>query len=212
MKTYLQKAIAKQSSADGADPNNKDTVLGKGAGGRSGVTETGIVMKRDSGDEVLGRGQDGCDQQPGGYLEIGDLEVWVTCHGWSSLCVRDGRWRPGFHLEPLFALFTTVIDYATNRHLWRARDKPWVVAAERIWVDTPFDVHALVAEGAIKDMREMYRREVGRLEGRNDDVLAPLGGSRISGRRTASPTARPSTFCFSIGAGSMPPGTLSDSR
>ncbi|KAK8102362.1 hypothetical protein PG984_015508 [Apiospora sp. TS-2023a] len=161
MKAFLQKAIAKNSSVDG-EPGHK--VLGKGTGGRSGVTETGIVMKRDSGDEILGHGQDRCDQEPGGYFEIGDLEVWVTWHGWSSLAVRDGRWRPGFHFEILLGLFTTVVDYGTNRKLWRAQDKPWIAAAEWIWLGTPNDVHSLFTEGVIKDMREIYRREVGRLQ------------------------------------------------
>ncbi|KAK8023885.1 hypothetical protein PG993_011951 [Apiospora rasikravindrae] len=164
MKAFLQKTIAKNAASDKAKSKEGSKVLGKGTGGRAGVTESGIVMKRDSGDEILGRGQDRCDQEPGGYFEIGDLEVWVTWHGWSSLAVRDGRWRPGFHFEILLGLFTTVVDYGTNRQLWRAQDKPWIAAAEWIWTDTPDDVHDLFAEGVIKDMREIFRREVGRLQ------------------------------------------------
>ncbi|KAF3070726.1 hypothetical protein GL218_00081 [Daldinia childiae] len=164
MRSFLQKAIANNASTDDAKSNEGRKVLGNGTGGYAGVTEAGIVMKRDSGDRILGNGQDRCDKEPGGYFEIGDLEVWVTWHGWSSLAVRDGRWRPGFHFEILFGLFTTVIDYGTNRKLWRARDIPWVTAAEWIWVDTPNDVHSLFTEGVIKDMREIFRREVKRLQ------------------------------------------------
>ncbi|KAI3325431.1 hypothetical protein HD806DRAFT_490300 [Xylariaceae sp. AK1471] len=121
-------------------------------------------MKRDSGDSILGNSEDHCYKEPGGYFQSGDLEVWVTWHGWSSLAIRDGRWRPGFHFEILLGLFTTVIDYGTNRKLWRARDKPWVIAAEWIWFDTPNDVHLLFAEGVIKDLREIFRREVERVQ------------------------------------------------
>jgi hypothetical protein len=164
MKAFLRHALSKNMSADEQNPKEGRKAFGQGAGGRSGVTDAGIVMKRDSGDEVLGQGQDRCDQEPGGYFEIGDLEVWNTWHGWSSLSVRDGRWRPGYHLELVLGLFTTVVDYGTNRKLWRAQDKPWATAAEWIWFDTPNDVHSLFAEGVIKDMREIYRREVGRLQ------------------------------------------------
>ncbi|KAI1656207.1 hypothetical protein F4813DRAFT_364648 [Daldinia decipiens] len=164
MLSFLQKAIAKSASKDDAKSDEQRKVLGNGAGGRAGVTETGVVMKRDSGDEILGNGQDRCDQEPGGYFEIGDLEIWVTWHGWSSLGTRDGRWRPGFHFEILLGLFTTIIDYGTNRKLWRAREKPWVTAAEWIWLDTPNDVHSLFTEGVIKDMREIFRREVQRVQ------------------------------------------------
>ncbi|KAI1814037.1 hypothetical protein GGS20DRAFT_550299 [Poronia punctata] len=167
MRAFLQKAIAKSAAIDEAkklDDGQSHKALGKGAAGREGVTEAGIVWKRDTGDSVLGNGQDRCYEEPGGYFQSGDLEVWVTWHGWSSLAIRDGRWRPGFHFEILLGLFTTVIDYGTNRKLWRARDKPWIIAAEWIWCDTPNDVHALFTEGVVKDLREIFRREVGRVQ------------------------------------------------
>ncbi|KAI0096559.1 hypothetical protein F4814DRAFT_136125 [Daldinia grandis] len=164
MRSFLQKTIANNASTDQAKSNEGHKALGTGTGGRAGVTEAGIVMKRDSGDGILGNGQDRCDKEPGGYFQSGDLEVWVTWHGWSSLAVRDGRWRPGFHFEILLGLFTTVIDYGTNRKLWRVRDKPWIIAAEWIWIDTPNDVHRLFTEGVVKDLREIFRREVGRLQ------------------------------------------------
>uniref|UniRef100_P9WEF0 Diterpene cyclase vniA n=1 Tax=Virgaria nigra TaxID=1085564 RepID=VNIA_VIRNI len=164
MRSFLQKAIAKSQASDNAKNKDGPKALGNGTGGRAGVTESGVVMKRDSGDAILGNGQDECYREPGGYFQQGDLEVWVTWHGWSSLAIRDGRWRPGFHYEILLGLFTTVIDYGTNRRLWRARDKPWIMAAEWIWLDTPNDVHSLFAEGVVKDLREIFKREVGRLQ------------------------------------------------
>lgn len=170
MRAFLQKAIAKSAASEkAATANGTSKALGKGSAGRTGVTESGVVMKRDTGDFPLGNGQDHCYKEPGGYFESGDLEVWVTWHGWSSLTIRDGRWRPGFHFEVLLGLFSTVIDYGTNRKLWRVRDKPWIMAAEWIWTETPNDVHRRFTEGVVKDLREIFRREVGRVQ--NTSVL-----------------------------------------
>ena len=162
MRSFLQKTISRSSEA--AKSSHGQKVLGQGAGGWAGLTETGIVLKRDTGLLAIGNHEDHCSDEPGGYFQTGDVEVWVTWHGWSSLTVRDGRWRPGFHLEILLFLLTTIVDYSASRELWRVRGTPWVIAAEWIWQETPRDVHRLFTEGIVKDLQEMYKREVGRLQ------------------------------------------------
>ncbi|KFA70679.1 hypothetical protein S40288_11253 [Stachybotrys chartarum IBT 40288] len=137
MRGFLQKAIAKSVAREKAE-GNEEKALGAGSAGRKGVTEIGAVMKRDTGDTPLGGGLD---------------------HTY-------GRWRPGFRYEILLGLFSTVIDYGTNRKLWRALDKPSIIAGEWIWTDTPNDVHSLFSDGVVKDLREIFRREVLRVQNR----------------------------------------------
>ncbi|KFA70118.1 hypothetical protein S40285_10097 [Stachybotrys chlorohalonatus IBT 40285] len=126
MRGFLQKAVAKSVAREKAE-GNEGKARGACSAGRKGVSETGVVMNRDTGDTSHGGGLDHTYMEPGSYFESGDLEVWVTWHGWSRLTIPDGRWRPGFHYEILLCQFSTVINYRTNRKFWRALDKPWII-------------------------------------------------------------------------------------
>jgi hypothetical protein len=97
MRLFLQNAISKSAESNkAAGFEHKQKILGQGAGGWAGLTEAGIVLKRDSGASILGNYEDDCYNEPGGCFRSGDLEAW------SSMAIRDGRWRPGYHLEVLF--------------------------------------------------------------------------------------------------------------
>ncbi|KAJ5552497.1 hypothetical protein N7494_001875 [Penicillium frequentans] len=122
MYTMLSKAIEKSMARKPATVDHK--TLGKGDGGWDGVVENTIVMKRDTGSRMLGNGTDRCDQEPGHHFRTGDLEVWATWNGWSGMATRDGRFRPGYHLELMLCLLTAVVDYGANREVWRGRNTP----------------------------------------------------------------------------------------
>jgi hypothetical protein len=157
----LQKA-KKESNRGGVEPG-KEKVLGAGTGGWSGVTENGTVLKRDTGNRRLGNYTDRCDSEPGGMWQRGDAEVWITWNGWSLFVSRDGRWRPGYHLEVLLCQWLTVVDYGLTRELFRNRQTNWMRATEWIWVNTPFDIPRRVAEAFRSDTIEIFRREQQRM-------------------------------------------------
>lgn len=186
--SMLAKALAKNAAAKKL--NGKEKALGNGEGGWEGVVQSGVVMKRDTGSSILGKHEDRCDLEPGGHFHVGDLEVWVTWHGWSGLAIRDGRFRPGYHLELLLCLMTTVVDYGANRQLWRARESPWAVGADWVWEHTPCDISIRFADGIKMDLKEILRREIERLsntapteyqadEGRSREAQYPLLLDRV---------------------------------
>ncbi|KAA8651294.1 uncharacterized protein ATNIH1004_000175 [Aspergillus tanneri] len=163
-KVYLMinKTIPKCVNA--ANDGNQRKFFGRGEGGWEGLTTSGIVVKRDTGARVLGNYKDCCHTEPGGHFRRGDLEAWATWCSWSTLSTRDGRWRPGYHLEVLLLYLATIVDYGANRELWRNRNLPWVLAAKWVWQHTPCDVHQLFVDGIVGDVKEMVRREVERLD------------------------------------------------
>ncbi|KID83933.1 hypothetical protein MGU_08805 [Metarhizium guizhouense ARSEF 977] len=137
----------------------KEKTFGRGSGGWSGISEDGIVLKRDSGLKKVGNCTDRCDEEPGGMFQSGDSEVWMTWNGWSALCTRDGRWRPGYHLEILLLHLTTVIDFGLTRAKFRDREANWARATEWAWVNTPVDIPQDYISAIHADASEMIKRE-----------------------------------------------------
>lgn len=149
-----------------ADPSHtgpdKEKMLGKGSGGWSAVTENGHVLKRDTGNRRPAKYMDRTDKEPGGMWRRGDVEVWMTWNGWSCFVSRDGRWRPGYHLEILLCNWLTAIDYGLTRAVHRDWQANWLRATEWALVHTPLDVHRRFAKVLSGDALEMIRREEGR--------------------------------------------------
>ncbi|KID93931.1 hypothetical protein MAJ_10119, partial [Metarhizium majus ARSEF 297] len=137
---------------------SKEKTFGQGSGGWSGVSEDGIVLKRDSGMKKVGNCTDRCDEEPGGMFQSGDAEVWMTWNGWSALCTRDGRWSPGYHLEILLLHLTTVIDFGLTRAKFRDREANWARATEWAWVNTPVDIPQDYISAIHADASEMIKR------------------------------------------------------
>ncbi|KAK0746713.1 hypothetical protein B0T18DRAFT_412260 [Schizothecium vesticola] len=162
----LRKAIA-QAPNKGTD---REKLLGHGSGGWSGVSENGIVLKRDAGSRRIGGCADRCDLEPGGMWQRGDVEVWTVWNGWSCLVSRDGRWRPAYHLEILLCLWMAVVDYGSTRAAYRNRQADWLRATEWLWVNTPPDVPLRVVEVFRSDTMEMIKREKERMRSLQPDV------------------------------------------
>jgi hypothetical protein len=140
----------------------KERALGKGDGGLSGINN-GIVLKRDSGTRVVGNYEDRYDGEPGGIFRPGDAELWIPWHGWSALVTRDGRWRPGYHLEILSCMVLCVLDWGPTRQVWRDRTVTWLAASEWTWKDTPPEIHRNFTAGMKNTFMEMLVRERQRL-------------------------------------------------
>ena len=167
----LKEAIARGSEREVGSGREKR--FGRGSGGWSGVTESGIVLKRDSGDRRVGNYADRCDLEPGGMWLRGDAEVWTAWNGWSCLASRDGRWRPAYHLEVLLCLWMTVVDYGSTRAAYRNRQANWLRATEWLWVNTPSDVPRRCVEVFKSDTTEMIKREIQRMQSLQPEEYVP---------------------------------------
>ena len=134
-------------------------LLGRGTGGPSGLSENGTVLKRDTRDRHTAGRDDQCDLELGGIWERGDVDPWTPTIGWSVLFSRDGRWRPGYHLDLLLASWTLVIDYGVTRPIYRNRQLNWMRAIEVIWENPPFDVSGEYLRAVRQDAAVMIRTE-----------------------------------------------------
>ena len=148
----------------GAIGSGQEKLFGQGSGGWSGVTKSGVVLKRDAGSRRVGNYADRCDLEPGGMWQRGDVEVWTAWNGWSCLASRDGRWRPAYHLEVLLCLWLTVVDYGSTRATYRNRQADWLRATEWLWVNTPPDITRRCGEVFKSDTMEMIKRERQRMQ------------------------------------------------
>ncbi|KHO00712.1 uncharacterized protein MAM_01490 [Metarhizium album ARSEF 1941] len=166
--TAVARSAAKKKGGVGSEK-----VFGQGSGGWSGMSEDGVVLKRDSGLKNVGHYAEGCDKEPGGIFQSGDSEVWMTWNGWSTLSTRDGRWRPSYHLEILLLHLTTVIDFGLTRARFRERQARWACATEWAWLDTPLDVPQEFMDAMRTDASEMIRREKLRAQDLNPHKFAP---------------------------------------
>ncbi|KAK0649781.1 hypothetical protein B0T16DRAFT_410704, partial [Cercophora newfieldiana] len=166
----LNKAIAKASSKKESTTEEKEKLLGQGSGGWSGVGSNGVVLKRDAGSRRLADCADRCDLEPGGMWQRGDVEVWTIWNGWSCMVTRDGRFRPGYHLEISLCLWMSVVDFGSTREAYRDRQADWLRATEWLWVNTPPDVPQRVAEVFRSDSLEMLKREAERMRALRPEV------------------------------------------
>ncbi|PYH92660.1 hypothetical protein BO71DRAFT_410806 [Aspergillus ellipticus CBS 707.79] len=152
-KAVLSQALAHPSVSSSGQDSTQQNTRGRGSGGWSGVSEDGeVVLKRDPGKRVLCGGQARCDAEPGGIFKPQDIEVWMAWHGLSALATRDGRWRPGYHLEGLNALWVFVVDYALTREKWRNLDDTWMQAVQWSLLRTPSDIPARFVRGVQVDI------------------------------------------------------------
>ncbi|KAK4451285.1 hypothetical protein QBC34DRAFT_436823 [Podospora aff. communis PSN243] len=135
---------------------------GRGSGGSSGVTSNGTILKRDTRDRDAALREDRCDLDLGGIWERGDVDAWMPFFGWSALISRDGRWRPGYHLNMLLANWTTVIDYGLTRPVYRQRKLSWMEATELAWADPPLDIPGEYVRMVRQDAATMAKKELQR--------------------------------------------------
>ncbi|KAH8797665.1 hypothetical protein F5884DRAFT_814859 [Xylogone sp. PMI_703] len=163
---------------------DEEKVLGSGTGGWSGI-KNGAVLKRDPGHRKVGNYMDRCDLEPGGMWQRGDAEVWITWNGWSFFATRDGRWRPGYHLEILLCQWLTVVDYGLTREVFRDRQSNWLRSTEWAMVNTTFDISRRIVEVFRGDVTEMIRREQQRMQALKPSEYAPDDAS-TSGKRYQS--------------------------
>jgi hypothetical protein len=181
----LHKVIAKRAEKEAnraGTMSDREKMLGKGTGGWSGVTDDGAVLKRDTGNRKICNYMDRCDKEPGGMWQRGDVEVWTTWNGWSCLVSRDGRWRPGYHLEVLLSHWLTVVDYGLTRAVYRDRQANWMRATEWIWMKTPFDVPLGCVKIFESDIIEMIVQERQRAETLKPETYVPNDASTSAAR------------------------------
>lgn len=160
----LEKFIAKSTNHIAAEngATKKTKKLGRGSGGSSGIAPGGHVLKRDTRDRDAALHEDRCDLELGGLWKRGDVGPWMPFSGWSALLSRDGRWRPGYHLNMLLANWATVVDYGLTRPVYRERQLSWMRATEQLWVDPPLDVTGDYVQALRQDIITMARMEMKR--------------------------------------------------
>ncbi|PWY65223.1 hypothetical protein BO70DRAFT_401164 [Aspergillus heteromorphus CBS 117.55] len=177
-------ASASSSTQDARQQNQ--TVRGRGSGGWAGVSEDGkVVLKRDPGKQVLCGGQARCDVELGGIFQPQDIEIWTAWHGLSTLATRDGRWRPGYHVEELMGIWLFVVDYALTREKWRSMDETWMQAVHWSLLRTPPDIPAGFIQGVQEDFAEMLPQELRRacsLSSDHEDEYTPQDASSVEKR------------------------------
>ncbi|KAK0633951.1 hypothetical protein B0T14DRAFT_508089 [Immersiella caudata] len=153
----LDKVLAKSA----ASKDGKKS-WGRGSGGSTGVDSNGTILKRDTRDRDTAFREDRLDLELGGIWERGDVDAWMPFFGWSALLSRDGRWRPGYHLNMLLANWTVVIDYGLTRPVYRERKLSWMRATELVWADPPLDIPVEYVRIARQDAATMARKELQR--------------------------------------------------
>ena len=128
--TFIAKSATQGAVEGGA--TRKIKKLGYGSDGSDGIAPDGNVLKRDSRGRDAALREDRCDLDLGGVWRRGDVDPWMALPGWSALISRDGRWRPGYHLNMLLANWATVVDYGLTRPLYRERQLSWMRATEQL--------------------------------------------------------------------------------
>lgn len=160
LNTFIAKSTAQVAAENEATGKTKK--LGRGSGGSNGIAPGGQVLKRDTRDRDTALREDRSDLELGGLWKRGDVDPWMPLPGWSALVSRDGRWRPGYHLNMLVANWATVVDYGLTRPVYRERQLSWIRATEQLWVDPPLDITGDYLHSIRQDVTTMARKELKR--------------------------------------------------
>ncbi|OAA33865.1 hypothetical protein BBO_09448 [Beauveria brongniartii RCEF 3172] len=172
----VEKAITQQvKEVCGRDNacSGSEKMLGKGYGGWTGISKTGIVLKRDAGNRRVGNHREQYGTDPGGVWQPGDLEVWIAWYGWSCLCCRYSRWKPGYHLVLHLANLAAAIDYAVTREVFRDWKADWMRASEWLWLNMPVDITGDCANILSGELMEIVHSEEERIYNLNPEVYVP---------------------------------------
>lgn len=193
---------ASQSAAEGGNTTRKIKKLGHGSGGSDGIAPNGAVLKRDTRDRNTALREDRCDLELGGLWKRGDADVWVPWVGWSALVSRDGRWRPGYHLNMLLGNWAVVVDYGLNRPVYRERKLSWMRATEQLWVDPPLDITGDYLQSIRQDVITMAKNELKRGIALEPEEYRPDDFTTVGSREVAlQDRAAPSASWHAVGEG-----------
>lgn len=197
---FITESASQFAAEDGA--TRKVKKLGRGSGGSDGIAPGGEVLKRDTRGRSTATYEDRCDLELGGLWKRGDADAWVPFVGWSALVSRDGRWRPGYHLNMLLGNWAVVVDYALNRPVYRERHLSWMRATERLWADPPLDVTGDFLQSIRQDVTTMAKNELKRGIALEPQEYTPDDFSTAGSREVAlQDRAAPAGSWHSVGEG-----------
>lgn len=205
--TFIAKSITQVAAENGATGKTKK--LGSGSGGSNGIAPDGQVLKRDTRDRDTALREDRSDLELGGLWKRGDVDPWMPLPGWSALVSRDGRWRPGYHLNMLVANWATVVDYGLTRPVYRERQLSWMRATEQLWANPPLDITGDYLQSIRQDVTTMARKELKRGGALEPEEYKPDDFATAGSREVAlQDRAGPSMAWHTLGEGLHTPRGL----
>lgn len=205
--TFIAKSTTQVAAENEATGKTKK--LGSGSGGSNGIAPDGQVLKRDTRDRDTALREDRSDLELGGLWKRGDVDPWMPLPGWSALVSRDGRWRPGYHLNMLVANWATVVDYGLTRPVYRERQLSWMRATEQLWANPPLDITGDYLQSIRQDVTTMARKELKRGGALEPEEYKPDDFATAGSREVAlQDRAGPSMAWHTLGEGLHTPRGL----